>query len=475
MNLPLKLLVPFILTFFCISSNADTMTSQIDKLVEQYADYKVLSGSVLVSRGGKVIYQKGQGLANHEWGIPNAPDVKFVIASVTKTFTSALILKLVEQDKLSLDDTIDQYFLNFPKDKSEVMTVAHLLGHRAGFPRWFSVPGWSEGKFNAHVSKNDVIRIMGEQALLSAPGENYSYTNFDYFLLGIIIEKVTGLSLSEVLQREIFTPLNMKDTGVANHTSIINKRASGYRIEESGGYGHPRYLNMDMFGAGAAMYSTVQDLFLWERSLYGNTILSDDSKAQLFNPDNHYGWYVGELPLNNDQTNPKIHNVDGELPGFGAFITRFTDQQHSIIILSNNAMNNAEKLRLTVDIAGVLYQSGNKRTKLPISFLLTKALFDGELNKALEDYKKSPHSFDVSEPTIKAIAQQLMWSGKLEQSIKVFGLNSEIFSHSLDAQNSLAKVYEKNGQQTLALLHYQKALAIEPNNKELEKKIQSLR
>ncbi len=474
MNVSLKHIIPCLLLLLGVDTKADTMASQIHNLIDQYAAHKVFSGAVLVSRDGETIYQEGHGLANHEWNIPNTSDTKFIIASVTKTFTSALILKLVEQNKLSLNDTIDKYLPDFPKEKSERITVGHLLGHRAGFPRWFSLPGWSEGKFNAHLSKAEIIRVIGEQKLLSPPGERYSYTNLDYFLLGIIIEKVSNSSLSEALQSEIFAPLNMNDTGMVNHTSIIDKRASGYKIKESGGYEHPRYLNLDMFGAGAAMHSTVQDLFRWERSFYGNILLSEKSKAQLFNPKNHYAWYAGELPINNGNLNPSIHNVDGELPGFGAFITRFIDQEHSIIILSNNAMNNAEKIRMTIEIADILYQTGNKREKTPLSFLLSKALYDGELNEMLEHYKNNVAKFDASEPAIKAIAQQLMWSDQLEGAIEILNLNSEIFRNSFDAQHSAAKAYEKNGQNILALRYYQKALAIDPSNEELKQKVQSL-
>ncbi|MFT4930038.1 MAG: CubicO group peptidase (beta-lactamase class C family), partial [Phenylobacterium sp.] len=371
------------------TESKDNIHHQIDRVIKPYVEHQVFSGVVLVAKQGKVVYQQGFGLANREWGQFNTPQVKFRIASVSKTFTAALVLKLVEQNKLNLNDTIDQYLPDFPKDKASKITVEHLLAHRSGLPRAFVMPGWFKGRFNGEVSDQEFAEQIASLALKFAPGSSRSYTNLGYFLLGMMVESATGQSFEKALQQHILSPLNLSNTGIAHYNAVLKNRAAGYQIESGGGYKHPNYQNIAMFGAGAALYSTVGDLYQWDQLLYaskkGNQLLTEPNRQRLFS----YAWHGQTAPLAGSDKPISSLRADGETPGFAALMTRFADEGNSIIILSNNEINNVEKNRLTDDIAAVLYDVPAQASRLPVSFLFTRALVKGELDKVVEEYQRT--------------------------------------------------------------------------------------
>lgn len=474
MRLLLKALLIAVVALCSAGTHAKSnIKEQIDSVVSRYVEHEVFSGAVLVSKAGKVVYQKGHGLANREWQMANSPNTKFKIASMTKSFTATLTFKLIEQNKLSLADTIGQYLPDFPKDKANVITIGHILSHRSGLPRAFVIPGWFKGKFNGATTEQEFAEIIGGLDLLFTPGSDERYTNLGYFLLGLIIEKITGQSFEQVLQQQILTPLNLTNTGIANHNTILKNRASGYRIGHNGGYKNPNYMNVKMFGAGAAMYTTVEDLFKWDKALYGD-FLSTKSKAALFGKGMHYGWYVETFSPGEQHKAVNVVGTSGETPGFSSFMMRFVDQQHTVIILSNNAINQSEKYRLFSDIAAVLFSQPVSNEQLPISFLLTQGLVKGDVNKAINTYQQHPKRYVLEEAGIKSVAQQQMWSQNFAAAITLFAFNALHFPDSVDAHKQLADIYVKNEQPQMALISYQKALALQPNNKALKQTVLNL-
>lgn len=433
-----------ILLLFCSSQVlANSLTNKIEAVIKPYVSHHVFSGAVLVAKNGKVIYQQGHGLANREWELSNTPQVKFNIASMTKSITAALILKLVEQGKLSLNDTISQHLPEFDKNKGNKITIAHILGHRTGFPRAFAIPGWFTGRFNGKVSNKEFADVIGKQDLLFEPGSEYRYTNLGYFLLGSIIESATGQTYEQVLQQQLLTPLNLINTGIAHHSSVLNLRASGYQLAKNGGFKNQSYLNFKVFGAGSAMYSTVQDLFKWEQALYGTKFLNAESKKFLFGPIENFGFHVQKLPLGNGQIEPNTVIATGEVLGFASISTHFVDQKHTIIILSNNATNETEKLRLTLDIAKILYNVKNDRTKLPLSFLFTKGLVNGDLSESINTYRQNKSLYAVEENGLISVAQQQLWSRQSDNAIELFNFIIEQFPDSAKAKRHLTEAEEQ--------------------------------
>ena len=201
-----------------------------DSLLDNYMQAQVavydFSGAVLVAQKGKVIYEKAFGMANREWNIPNTVQTKFRIASITKQFTAAAILQLAEQGKLTLDDKLSKYFPDFPKGDS--VTIHMLLNHTSGIKDFFKIPTFTTTVEVLPYSKDSVVAFFKNQPYDFSPGSQFRYNNSAYFLLGCIIEKVSGQTYSTYLNQNLITKAGLQNTSVNELDSILANRASGY-------------------------------------------------------------------------------------------------------------------------------------------------------------------------------------------------------------------------------------------------------
>ena len=271
----------FIVTGIFNVSYGQAKVDKLDKLISAYAEYGKFNGSVLVAEKGKVIYKKGFGLADMEWNIPNQPDTKHRLGSITKQFTAMSIMQLVEQGKLKLDVPISTYLPDYPKKNGDVITIHHLLTHSSGIPNMTSFPGFVKDVMRNSYSPVQLVNMSADSTLQFKPGERFAYSNSGYILLGYIIEKVTGKSYEQVLQENIFTPLKMNNTGYDHHGTLLKNRASGY--EKNGRrYVNANFIDMSVPHAAGALYSTVEDLYLWDQALYGNQLLRKENMDLLF-------------------------------------------------------------------------------------------------------------------------------------------------------------------------------------------------
>jgi CubicO group peptidase (beta-lactamase class C family) len=200
---------------------AQTKVEQIEELLSTCEAYGKFNGSVLVSDQGKVLYKKGFGLANMEWDIPNQPNTKHRLGSITKQFTAMLILQLVAEGKLDLKAPITTYLPDYPKTSGDVITIHHLLTHTSGIPNYTAFPKFMEDESRNPYTPEEFLKTFADKALDFTPGDKFSYSNSGYFLLGVLIEKLAGKSYEKMLQDKIFIPLNMKDSGYDNHGDIL--------------------------------------------------------------------------------------------------------------------------------------------------------------------------------------------------------------------------------------------------------------
>ena len=274
-----KSLALLLLLIFITASNsfAQQTAKQIDELMKKYYDYGQFNGSILVAEKGKVVYAKGLGLANMEWSIPNQPDTKFRIGSITKQFTATLILQLVEEGKLKLDGKITDYLTDYRKDTGDRVTIHHLLNHTSGIPSYTGRPDFRTAIMRNPYKVADFVKQLTSGDLEFEPGSRFRYNNSGYVLLGAIIEKVTGKSYETVLTERILKPLGMTNSGYDNTSPLLAKRASGYEKRPSG-YVNAPYLDMSLPYAAGSIYSTVEDLYKWDQALHEGKILSAESR-----------------------------------------------------------------------------------------------------------------------------------------------------------------------------------------------------
>jgi CubicO group peptidase (beta-lactamase class C family) len=335
---------------------AQDKAAKVDALMSQYHQKGQFNGSVLVAEKGSVILKKGYGMADMEWDIPNAPDTKFRLGSITKQFTSMLIMQLVQEGKIKLDGRLSDYLPYYRKDTGQKVTIHNLLTHTSGIPSYTSIPGFFKNISRDPYEVQEFVKKYCSGDLKFEPGSKFEYDNSGYFLLGAIIEQLTGVSYERALQQRIFDALGMKDSGYDHYDTVLKKRASGYQLGEFGAIRNAYYLDMSIPYAAGSLYSTVEDLFKWDRALYTDKLLSESNKEIMFKPflSNYaYGWVVDKVALGNSQEKVPTISHGGGINGFNTLEMRLIGDRSLIVLLNNTG--GAKLDEMARNIAGILY------------------------------------------------------------------------------------------------------------------------
>jgi CubicO group peptidase (beta-lactamase class C family) len=307
-----------------------TVEEKLDQYLNAADTVLQFNGTALVAKGGKVIFAKGYGMADREKKTPNTVDTKFLIGSITKQFTATAIMQLVADKKLDIDNPISTYLTDYPKSTGDKITIRHLLTHTSGIQNFTDLPAY-QGMRDKSMTPQQVVAQFKDLPLDFEPGTKFNYSNSGYILLGLVIEKVSGEPYAQYLQKRIFDPIGMKNTGYMDYrTSLM---AVGYEPDSTG------HLKLSIkvdpmvpFSAGA-LYSTVGDMLLWDQALYGGKVLSQELLKQMWTPNlgmYGFGWVIDTL-----YGHKRIwHN--GGIDGFVSGFQRFVDDSICIVLLSNN-------------------------------------------------------------------------------------------------------------------------------------------
>ncbi len=460
--------IAFVATFTV--SFAQTKTTQLDDLLNKYTEYGQFNGSVLVADHGKVIYKKGFGLANREWDIPNAPDTKHRLGSITKQFTAMLIMQLVAEGKLDLQATISKYLPDYSKVNGDKITIHQLLNHTSGTPNYTSFPNFFKELSRNPYTPTEMVRMYADSILDFTPGEQFSYSNSGYITLGAIIEMVTGKSYEEVLQEKIFTPLKMNNSGYDHHNTILKKRAAGYEMKGSKPENAP-YIDMSTPYAAGSMYSTVEDLFIWDQALYTEKLLPKKYRDMMyekyvpaFGQYYGYGWSVGYFPVGNTKDSTEIIGHGGGINGFNTLITRMPKEKSTIILLNNTGRAPLEDI--TIAINGILHGATYDLPKQSLANLVYKEIIDKDLKAGLAFYEKNKDSkeYSKSESEMNTMGYTLLQAGKKKEAEAIFKLNMEAFPKSANVYDSYAEALMEQGKNELAIANYKKSIELNPGN-----------
>ncbi|MBD2753469.1 serine hydrolase [Spirosoma validum] len=464
----LRLLTVFIYIFITTRATfAQTKAEKIDALVRQYVSNRQFNGSILVADKGKVILKKGYGMANMEWNIPNTASTKFRLGSITKQFTSMLIMQLVEQGKLKLDGKITDYLPDYPKATGSKITIHHLLTHTSGIPSYTSFPKFFETMSRDPYTPDAFVKKFSDLPLEFEPGSRFSYDNSGYFLLGVIIEKVTGKPYADVLKEAIFDPLAMKDTGYDLAGPIISKRASGYE-KRSEGYVNAPYLDMSIPYAAGSLYSTVEDLYHWDQALYTDKLLADSaSKTTMYTPFlNHYayGWGVGNIAVGQLKDSLLLIEHSGGINGFNTLISRIPADKRLVVLLNNTG--GAPLSAIRKNILSILYNQPVEPSKKPIAELLRKSVLTESADVSRQKFKiwRGGKAYSLDESEMNTVGYELMSDGKLNEAMTVLALNAEAFPASSNVYDSRGEAYMKLGNKAAAIQDYKKSVELDPKN-----------
>lgn len=309
---------------------------EIDRYVESRLKRdKVPGASIAVARNGKVIKARGYGLADVEHNVHATEATVYQWASVTKQFTAAAIVLLAEDGKLRLDDLAARYYTNAPAGWSNV-TVRHLLTHTSGIKSYTSLPGFFRTLRKDYTPEELLDLVRGETGDF-APGERWAYNNTGYFLLGLIIESVSGKSYGDFVAERIFGPLGMKTARLNHQFEIVPNRATGY-LNASNKLLRSEFVSPSQPYAAGALMGTVLDLAKWDAALYTEKPFSESVREEMWaavklnDGKTHpygLGWMLGEL-----RGHPFVAHGGG-IHGFSTYITRFVQDKLTVMVLLN--------------------------------------------------------------------------------------------------------------------------------------------
>ncbi|OUT60384.1 MAG: hypothetical protein CBB71_07520 [Rhodopirellula sp. TMED11] len=323
----------------------------IDQLCQATAETGLFSGAVLVAKDGQVLYENAFGMANQEWQVPNTVETKFRLASVSKQFCSMLVMQLVQEGRLSLDDSISDHLTYYRKDSGDQITIHHLLAHQSGLPDFTASFDYRSKLSRLSFPPDEFIQQYCSGDLQHEPGTIYSYCNAGYCILGRIIEKVTGKSFGRQLQERILDPVGMANTGLDRNEAILQHRASGY-TRGAFGLENADYISMATTpGPAGGMYSTVGDMFLWDRALTTDKLLNKQCRDLMFTPNRQvpevkaaggrarsiygYGWQITTRTHPVTKRRSKVISHGGAINGFRAMEHRLVDDDAFVIVLCN--------------------------------------------------------------------------------------------------------------------------------------------
>ncbi|MCF6462001.1 serine hydrolase [Clostridium sp. Cult1] len=321
-------------SFFTISKDKDKQ-AELDAYIKALEKHQNFHGSVLVAKDGEVLLNKGYGFADFEQNTNNISQTKFAIGSITKQFTAIAIMQLNEKGLLSVEDKISKYFPDFPNGDS--ITIHNLLTHTSGLTNYTNLSEFLDIDLN-NKDPMKTIELIKNLPLEFEPGKEFSYSNTNYVLLGMIVEKITDMSLEEYLQKNIFTPLNMSNTGsyyiednqfpdATPYTGFLEV----YPVDDE-------LVLTQAYGAGN-IYSTVEDLYRWDRALSTEQLVKKETLDKIFTEyitmpgagSYGYGWMIADT----DMGRQIFHG--GNTMGFTANIARYPEKDLFVVILTNSA------------------------------------------------------------------------------------------------------------------------------------------
>lgn len=347
----------------CLWSTAHA--DAVDDLLAREIQRGHLPGlSVAVVRDGQVVKTAACGQADLELGVPATPETVFQIQSITKTFTSAAVLLLAEEGKLSLDDAVSKHLDGTP-DSWKAITIRHLLNHTSGIKDFINEPTAS---LRLDVTEEEVLRATAPRPLNFPPGERYAYSNTNYHLLAMVIRKLTGQWYGDFLRARIFRPLGMSHTRPVTLTELVPHRASGYFWTGSGFRKGDFIAESILSYGGGGILSTAPDMALWAQALMSGRLLKPESLAQAWTPARlnsgatsgyGLGWGIGRI-----EGHRELNHSGAHATGFTSFLGIYPEDRLAVVVLLNRG--GTDPARIGRRVAGLFIPELAPRREQPI-------------------------------------------------------------------------------------------------------------
>ncbi|GIP26429.1 hypothetical protein J23TS9_15590 [Paenibacillus sp. J23TS9] len=413
------------------------LSEKLNTYMYALADQGYFNGAVLVAQENQILLSKGFGMANFEHDVPNTSTTKFRLGSLTKSFTSLAIIQLQNQGLLDVNDPVTSYMSNYPH--GDIITIRHLLTNSSGIPDYPTSPHFWEKTMKLYSTIEQTIETFKERPLQFTPGEGYNYTSSPFILLSYIIEKASGMSYQDYITDHILTPLNMKNTGVEDGRTLLKHFASGYSICK--GIIPTEYTDMSLHAGAGGMYSTVEDLYIWDRALTRDGILTHQQWEQLFGEDTSpfgsYGWVVTEQIINNKSRKRVWHN--GTMNGFTAEFNRYLDEDITVVVLSNVNLTPVDVIseRLARIVMGEEILSPNPFSRIIIA--------PNELRKYAGIYHTGEENNSIDSTRAIELMEALDKLSSIDKPKFAVGLFYETFyQYGIDTTKTVVVTYEED-------------------------------
>ena len=474
---PARLVLTASISFLPLTVDPAVVESQntgtaIDRFMSRAAAYGQFNGAILVVDDGRVVYERAFGLANMELNAPNRTTTRFEIASMTKPMTAIAIMQLVQEGRVRLDGTVSDYLPWYPSESGRRITVEQLLNHTSGIRQDIAFDDPSPGAevlaaINADLLSNDsLVKLIAQRPLRFEPGTGYGYSSDAYAVLGAIVEHVTGKPYWQALRERVLNRAGMTETGVSYVRSLVPHRAVGY-AQSFDGYTSAPHIGVTPAGG---LYSTLRDLYRFDRALYGDTLVNEQSKAVLFavrSVITAYGWKTGEDTLPNGARR-RVLRTTGGLPGFQALMVRVPEARRTIILLSNARTLVWRFDDFAVAIGRILDRRTYSMPKRSAAEVIAAAVNEGRAAAAIarefDAMSADTARFAVSEAEFNRLGYFFLSRGATARAVDVFALNVRAFPRSANVYDSLGEAQLARGDTTLAIASYRRSLELDPGN-----------
>jgi CubicO group peptidase (beta-lactamase class C family) len=505
-------IILFVCFFSCFSS-AQTEKSAAQKLDEYFSNLAgegEINGSVLVAENGKIVYEKSFGYADFEARKLNTGDTEFQLASIAKTFTAIAVLQLKEKGKLNPDDKFVKYFPDFPYPE---ITVRHMLSHTSGLPDLELFDKLIRENPERVYENKDIIPVMkkAQIPLKFQPGEKWYYCNFNFDLLALLVEKLSGQKFEDYLKKNVFEPAKMTRTYVKS--PLINPNPtpnlaynyaypfpfSSELVSVDKNFSNPRF-KKDFYNHGfigdSNVYSTTGDLLKYDAALYGGVLLKNETLEEALTPTklnngalnrhppgpsgkgiggmgiafNGLGWFIFE-----DTSAGKIVWHSGGMPGLVTIFLRNVTKKQTVVVLDN--ASSAGLYRKGLSAMNLLNGKPILPVKKSLARIYGRALITKGADSAsvrLNELKADTENYSLVENEFNDMAYDLMWNGFKAQALETFKINTFLFPASDNIYQSYGEGLLEIGKKQEAIVMFNKSLKINPNNEDAKKMLKKI-
>ncbi|MBN4071036.1 serine hydrolase [Crocinitomix catalasitica] len=469
---------------FLSSALSQTKQELIDSVLLVSNKYGQFNGVVLVAENDVIITNTWFGFSDYKSKTSLNNNTLFRIASISKQFTAMATMLLVKSNRIDVNEKAITYLPDFPFKN---ITVKHLLTHTSGLPESELYPYFGEIREQRELMTNKVvldIMIENKIPLRFDPGEKWEYCNTGYWILPLIIEKVTEMPYDKYVKEKIFETLEMSNTNFYYSYDRIEQNnfaiAHNYSYENDSIYNVANWPYDLLFGAGKII-STTADLYKWDKILYGDDLIDSTLLKEIFTPvilNNEksykygYGWNI----INTEKYG-KIAEHGGSIEGYKTHIRRFIDRNKTIIILSNLGSHYIPSI--TNKISNILFNLPFDYPKKSIATTLLKIITKSSIDDAVDNYEKLKKAnsiqYDFSENELNSLGYILINKGQYEHAIKIFKLNVRQYPDSWNVYDSLAEAHMKNGNNESAIKNYKQSIVLNPDNENGKRILENLK